>query len=549
MPLKFIDLFAGCGGLSLGLGMAGFEHVLAVEKSEMAAETYHHNFIGKLTSKDRWEKFLSLSTLEQARAGLVVAPLFEVLLNDVLMAEIVAKGVDLVAGGPPCQGFSLAGKRREIDARNNLPWQFLEFVRRVNPRLVLVENVAGMNTRNRESEGARTPFEELAHAISESGYLVQKLQLNAKHYGVPQHRPRVFLMGVRRDIAPHNTFSGDLWSSASSEPCPVPGLEPFPDQVTVQQALADIGEDHYLANNDFEDPRRYISSMRNAYAGERPMNHNLRSHGERTRERFSLYHELSGIAPGLDRLLGFPAQEFQQAKKSLYLSREDWGRLWDLNEKDEASNRWDHEHSEGMNEAWNREQPGFKEAALRAKNKWLQQEKVKFFRKKWEKEHGKLWVLEFEECIELMKREGRGSASSRYGLRQVVERVFGAVFSELDGKAPEMARARKIDLAWKVIELTTLKHSQRPLLPNIPSPTILSIPDDFVHPWKPRTLTVRELARLQSFPDDFEFRAKETTGGKNRRRETPQYTQVGNAVPPFLAMAIGRSLFRLLEPD
>jgi DNA (cytosine-5)-methyltransferase 1 len=75
----------------------------------------------------------------------------------------------------------------------------------------------------------------------------------------------------------------------------------------------------------------------------------------------------------------------------------------------------------------------------------------------------------------------------------------------------------------------------------------VTIPDDFVHPYEDRVMTVRELARLQSFPDSFTFHGKVTTGGKQRKDEVPQYTQVGNAVPPLLAKAIGVRLRDLLS--
>jgi DNA (cytosine-5)-methyltransferase 1 len=102
-------------------------------------------------------------------------------------------------------------------------------------------------------------------------------------------------------------------------------------------------------------------------------------------------------------------------------------------------------------------------------------------------------------------------------------------------------------LAGAIVGLSSSKHSQRALVANQPSPTILSLPDDFVHYREPRTLSVREMARLQSFPDTFTFYAKATTGGKNRRKEVPQYTQVGNAVPPWMAYRIGLKLRQLLD--
>ena len=80
-----------------------------------------------------------------------------------------------------------------------------------------------------------------------------------------------------------------------------------------------------------------------------------------------------------------------------------------------------------------------------------------------------------------------------------------------------------------------------------PAPTITTLPDDVLHYSEPRILTVRESARLQSFPDWFQFRGKFTTGGSRRTKECPRYTQVGNAVPPYLARAIGLAIRSVLE--
>ena len=79
-----------------------------------------------------------------------------------------------------------------------------------------------------------------------------------------------------------------------------------------------------------------------------------------------------------------------------------------------------------------------------------------------------------------------------------------------------------------------------------PSATIVTIADDYISPWENRTFTVREMARCQSFDDSFEFLGKRTTGGLRRRVEVPQYTQVGNAVPPLLAKAIADEIKKVL---
>ena len=103
------------------------------------------------------------------------------------------------------------------------------------------------------------------------------------------------------------------------------------------------------------------------------------------------------------------------------------------------------------------------------------------------------------------------------------------------------------DFMQFIFEHQTNKQTQKALKRNDPAPTALSIPDDACHYHSDhlRTLTVREMARLQSFPDNFSFRSKTTTGGKMRQFEVPQYTQVGNAVPPILGVAIARVLKHL----
>lgn len=95
--------------------------------------------------------------------------------------------------------------------------------------------------------------------------------------------------------------------------------------------------------------------------------------------------------------------------------------------------------------------------------------------------------------------------------------------------------------------LATKKQSCRKIVSSEPSPTVLTLPDDLIHYSKNRILTVREMARLQSFDDSFEFLGKRTTGGDKRRQETPQYTLVGNAVPPLLAKAIADEIMKNLN--
>lgn len=94
--------------------------------------------------------------------------------------------------------------------------------------------------------------------------------------------------------------------------------------------------------------------------------------------------------------------------------------------------------------------------------------------------------------------------------------------------------------------LLTKKNIRQRLDSTEPSPTVVTLPDDYINPWEARTISVREMARCQSFDDSFEFLGKRTTGGLKRRVEVPQCTQVGNAVPPLLAKAVADEIMRVL---
>jgi DNA (cytosine-5)-methyltransferase 1 len=104
------------------------------------------------------------------------------------------------------------------------------------------------------------------------------------------------------------------------------------------------------------------------------------------------------------------------------------------------------------------------------------------------------------------------------------------------------------EMLWDLFnEFKTHKQSQRVVQLDRPSPTILTSADDFIHPIEERVFSVRELARMQGFPDNFQFQSKATTGGLSRRHEVPQYSQVGNAVSPFLSKEIGHLIDRVLQ--
>jgi DNA (cytosine-5)-methyltransferase 1 len=167
-----IDLFAGAGGLSLGFEQAGFDIAAAVEFDPIHAATHQFNFpYSKIICRD----IRQLHGKDIRRE-----------------AAIGGRPVDVLIGGPPCQGFSLIGHRVLDDPRNALVFHFLRLVKELRPRCFLMENVPGMVT------GVHTElFDQLLRRLRSAGYDVHSKVLNAAHFGVPQNRSRVFIVGAR----------------------------------------------------------------------------------------------------------------------------------------------------------------------------------------------------------------------------------------------------------------------------------------------------------------------------------------------------------------
>ncbi len=157
--LRYADLFCGAGGLSLGFHQRGFECVLAMDRDAAAARTYSANLTDHLTEGD-------------------------------VVQSLRLPQVDVIIGGPPCQGFSSAGMRREDDHRNTLVRTFAEVIAANRPKAFVFENVEGFLT---SAHGDRVL--DLLEPVIGAGYRVHLRKVNAANYGVPQHRKRVIGIG------------------------------------------------------------------------------------------------------------------------------------------------------------------------------------------------------------------------------------------------------------------------------------------------------------------------------------------------------------------
>lgn len=172
MTFRFLDLFAGAGGFSLGLDMSGGQPIGAIEFDRFACETFRYNF--------------------------PTTPLYQGDVRALSSKAIQAaySGVDVVVGGPPCQGFSVAGPSQygKIDQRNYLIFELLRYVKILRPRLFVVENVKGLLSGKLTPE--KRAFKEFITRVEESGYTTRHFVLQAADFGAPQWRERVFIFGA-----------------------------------------------------------------------------------------------------------------------------------------------------------------------------------------------------------------------------------------------------------------------------------------------------------------------------------------------------------------
>lgn len=265
-----IDLFAGAGGLSLGFKLAGFNVAAHIEIDRWACETLKKNFRHALIVQENIEK-----------------------LDPFEIRERVGE-VDVIIGGPPCQGFSLVGKGKlrslgiAHDRRNSLYKHFIRFVHALNPKAVVMENVPAIMKHNHGITANRIQqhFEAL-------GYRVWRLLLNAADYGVPQKRKRAFFIGIRDD--------GEFSLPRKTHCDPLENNNRLLTWRTAGEALSDLpalkaGENLEIGKYVLEPRTPYQHIMRQGSHG--IFNHVARKYGEMDLQIFSImtqgmkYHQL-----------------------------------------------------------------------------------------------------------------------------------------------------------------------------------------------------------------------------------------------------------------
>ncbi|GGG56814.1 cytosine-specific methyltransferase [Bizionia arctica] len=387
----YIDLFSGCGGLSLGLHNAGWKGTFAIEKSEDAFKTLEHNLIKKKKHFD-WPNWLDQKHHD----------INQVLENHSENLIALRGKIDLVAGGPPCQGFSMAGRRIENDSRNDLINSYIKFIDLVKPKLIFFENVKGFTQGFRKNDKKGRAYSlYVIDELKKKGYTVQGHLINFADYGVPQKRTRFILVGIQNE---------------------------------------------FVENNSNINKETFFEKIKN------------------NKENFLINKNLT-VNPSLENAISDLLQ------------------------------------SNGQIES---ETPNFKAGV-----------------------YGEI-ESKYQKYLRKYKKQQSNVDSHRFAKHtDVVKNRFQVA---LDEKLTSSTYRERFKLK---------KSSTKILEADKPTPTITTLPDDYIHYCEPRIMTVREYARIQSFPDNYQFKGKYTTGGKRRTQEVPRYSQIGNAIPPLFGEQAG----------
>ncbi|HCI82397.1 MAG TPA: DNA cytosine methyltransferase [Ktedonobacter sp.] len=469
---RVLDLFAGCGGLSLGFQTAGFNVVGAVELDPIAAQSHALNFYRhSKTLQDRHAKARDITKVEPKQ-----------LMLELDMSPRTANNVDVIIGGPPCQAFARVGraKLREVaahpeafkqDARGNLYLRYLAYVRELQPLAILMENVPDVL-----NYGGHNVPHEMCEILSELGYICKYTLVNAAYYGVPQMRERMLLIAYAKELEAevvfpspthwvelpkgyegsrqvalkslgNGLFEGNLFTAGFYTSCPEASHE-LPHAVTAQDALQDLPRiTSHLEGKMKRGARRFNQLI---YYPEDVL--------------LSPYAQLLRNWPGFENHEGISDHVIRSLPRDYSIFRR-------MNAGDQYPEAYEHA------------------------------------------------ITLFHEKIEHLAHQG------------VIVLPDSPEYHRLKREMVPPYDATKFPNKWRKMEAD---KPARTLMAHLGKDSYSHIHYDST---QARTISVREAARLQSFPDGFEF-----CGTMN-----PAFRQIGNAVPPLLSLAVALKMMKAIR--
>jgi DNA (cytosine-5)-methyltransferase 1 len=610
-PIKFIDLFAGAGGISEGFLQAYtddkyFDFVLASDINSNC----------ELTHKVRYNRQLGLDT------AFITEDIMSEDFLERLEKEIGDQDIDVVTGGPSCQSFSLSGRRRKFDKRDNLFIHYLKVIRKLRPKYFVMENVKGILTKDKgkfktavmneirsiidESQvdemlayfngvlsrtandfvrqcfinkirieivddGKEDKFVEKYFQVIESLYkqltksVPLKVSKSNKHITTIRHALTLLKLSARRQkiidsimllkaeadidndqlVGPFNDFLHEISDDALVKMIDhhIYWVEEFKSQPDVRERFKEMVNLYTLTLEEvFGKLRQYAEDDDSLDEYERIMNE---IHLYRIKKPLILNSSDYGVPQNRERVIFIGCRKDQPMIKEIPTTTVDnkvtvYEALHDLDFLNNGESASDYSEVPDIDQYAaldvTRNIDGKPDDNGETYSEWSRQGRLAHrFTVKEPFYVRSLDNLE-NEIVEHAKLFNHQTSKQS---EEVLKRL--SVIAEAGDYTDDVKKQ------LSEMGLNSDKRNYTVLKPDGQSPTVVTLPDDFIHYHSHRAPTVREMARLQSFDDSFVFQGKRTTGGDKRKSETPQYTMVGNAVPPLMAKAIANKILEVIE--
>ncbi len=610
-PIKFIDLFAGAGGISEGFLQAYtddkyFQFVLASDINSNC----------ELTHKVRYNRQLELDT----------AFITEDIMSDDFLVrlekEIGDQDIDVITGGPSCQSFSLSGRRRKFDKRDNLFIHYLKVIRKLRPKYFVMENVKGILTKDKGKfktavmneirsiidenqvdnmlayfngvlsrtandlvrqcfiykirieaveDGEEDFFIDKYFQIVESVYkqltkpVTLKVSKGNKHITTIRHALSLLKLSSERQKLMNSIlhlkaeadvdndqlvdkFNKFLYAISDDDLVETINrhlywVEEFKDQPEIVERFKLLVNLYTLTLEEvFGELRRYAEDDNSLKDYEQIMNE---IHLYRIKKPLILNSSDYGVPQNRERAIFIGCRKDQPMITEIPATTEEnkvtvYEALHDLDFLNNGESASDYSEASDIDRyaALNitRSIDGKPDDNGETYSEWSRQGRLghRFTIKE------PFYVRSLDNLEnEIIEHACLFNHQTSKQSEEVLNRL--AVIAEA-GDYTDEVKKQLSDMG-----LNSDKRNYTVLKPDGQSPTVVTLPDDFIHYHSHRAPTVREMARLQSFDDSFVFQGKRTTGGDKRKSETPQYTMVGNAVPPLMAKAIANKILEVIQ--
>lgn len=612
--VNYLDLFAGAGGFSEGFMQAYtddkfYDFRLASDINENC----------ELTHRVRYNKMLGLDT------DFLCQDIMEDSFLPNLMERLHGQEIDVITGGPSCQSFSLAGRRKKLDKRDDLFYHYLKVIKALRPKYFVMENVKGILTKD-EGRIKERILREIRSIVDDAkmstllAFLNDHLKVNINEWLYDCLYTKMCMEDINADMDKlYDTYFNNLEQQLRNVTKHLPYsvsksdvsvntvrhglllLSAKKQREEIRKQVIQLKTSSHIDNDTFVDSYNAIVE---SISDEKILENMLASvdkiiemDGGCEDDARTLKKSLEILTSTFDECIDFIREQFKSNKNVLncFENMMKEIRLYNINEPLVLL-------SSNYGVPQNRERVVFigcrndQEVITEIPSTVKEEDKVKVYEAIWDLNmigNGEVvntyntptLINEYESTKRLRGVQGEpekdghlfsewsrtGRLNHRFTFDEApfyvssmndlnVERkhqhmeLFNHQTSCQNDKVRErlqiIAEHKDYDAAKKELKekgLDSQKRNYVVLNPLGQSPTVCTMPDDFIHYSAYRPMTVREMARLQSFDDSFVFQGKRQTGGNNRQKEIPQYTLVGNAVPPLMARAIANTVLNHIK--